>query len=217
MKGEPMAKTEVNRTIVGVAGVLLAFIWYAGIAAAVALTVYELAINSEGPEVGYPVRFKIEEQGVLPFNDELVFEVEINRAEGELRIKDALPWGLKLYSQAVVLLGMAISLGIVFCLRRIVGTLKTGSPFIVENARRLRWIAVLIIGLGVSERFFTWTYYRLFTSKIELAGIDPHMLKLNDLTFGMPWDFLTAGILVLLLAEVFRMGVELQDEQRLTV
>jgi hypothetical protein len=192
-----MPNTQVNRTIAGMGGMLLAFIWYAGIAAAVALTVYELAINDEGPKVGYPVRFKIEEEGVLPFNDERVFEVEISRAEGELRIKDTLPWGLKLYSQAVVLLGMVISLGIIYFLRKIVATLKTGGPFIRENARRLRWIAVLIIGLGVAERIFTWAYYRLLISKVELAGIKLHMVKLSDLTFGMSWDYLTAGILVL--------------------
>jgi hypothetical protein len=212
-----MEKTQLNRTIVEVASLLLAFIWYLGLMAAVALTVYELALNRGGPEVGYPVRFKIEEAGVLPYSDEQVFTVEIARAEGELRIKEAVPRGLKLYSLGVMLLGMGLSLGIVYFLRQIVATLKTGGPFTGENARRLRWVAVLIIGMGVAERLFTWSYYRLLVSKVELAGIQAHMVKLSDLTFGKPWDYLTAGILVLLLAEVFRLGVEMQDEQRLTV
>jgi hypothetical protein len=212
-----MASAQINRTIVGVASLLLAFIWYLGITAAVALTTYELVVNKGGPEVGYPVRFETKEEGVLPYSDELIFTVEIAHAEGELRIKDRVPWGLKLCSLGVVLLGMGLSLGIVFFLRRIVTTLKTGGAFIVENARRLRWIAVLIIGLGAAEWFFTWVYYRLLVSRVELAGIKVHMDKPNDLAFGMPWDALTVGILVLLLAEVFRIGVAMQDEQRLTV
>lgn len=206
-----------NRTILLVGELLLAIIWYLGITAAVALTIYELAANKGGPEVGYPVRFKIEEEGVLPYSDEQVFAVEIARAEGELRIKDWVPWGLKLYSLGVMLLGMALSLGIVYFLRKMAATLKAEGPFTGENARRLRWIAILIIGLGLAERLFTWIHYRLLVSKVELAGIKMHMSRLSDLTFGMPWDFLTAGILVLLLAEVFRMGVEMQDEQKLTV
>ena len=102
-KGAGAASTQMNRIIVKVASILLAIIWYLGIAMMAFLTVYELAINKEGPLVGYPIRFELEEKGMLPYNDELVFEVEIETAEGELRIEDAVPWGLKLYSLAVML------------------------------------------------------------------------------------------------------------------
>ena len=154
---------------------------------------------------------------MLPYNDETVFEVEIARAEGELRIKDAVPWGLKYYSLVVGLLGMGLSLGIIYALRRMVASLRDESPFTRANALRMRWVALLIIGLGVAKWLFTWIYYRLLASKVVLAGIEAHMESLNPLTFGMQWDYWTTGILLLLLAEVFRQGVALQDEQRLTV
>ncbi len=214
---KPVVNTEINRLIMKVASIVLAIIWYLGIAMMVFLTVWEVAVNREGPLIGYPIRFEIEEEGLLPYTNETVFEVEIERAEGELQIKDAVPWGLRYYSLVVGLLGMGLSLGIIYVLRRMVASLKDESPFTRANARRMRWVALLIIGLGVARWLFTWIYYRMLSSKVVLTGIEAQMDKLNPLTFGMQWDYLTTGILLLLLAEVFRQGVALQDEQQLTV
>ena len=216
-KGAWVANAQMNRLIVKVASILLAVVWYLGIAMMAFLTVYELAINKEGPLVGYPIRFELEEKGVLPYNDETVFEVEIEIAEGELQIGDAIPWGLKAYSLAVVLLRMGLSLGVIYFLRKIVASLRDEGPFTSANARRMRWVALLIISLGVAKWLFTFIYYRLLAAKVVLAGIETQMTKLSPLTFGMEWDYVTAGILLLLLAEVFRQGVVMQDEQRLTV
>lgn len=212
-----VADTQMNRIIIKAASIVLAIVWYLGLAMMAFLTVYELAINKEGPVIGYPIRFEIEEEGVLQYNEETVFEVEIERAEGELQIEDTIPWGLKAYSLAVMLLGMALSLGIIYFLRKMVASLREAGPFTSANARRMRWIALLVIGLGVAKWLFTWIYYRLLASKVVLAGIEAQMDKLSPLTFGIPGDYITEGILLLLLAEVFRQGVVLQDEQRLTV
>jgi len=112
---------------------------------------------------------------------------------------------------ASIVLAIIWYLGIIYALRRMVASLKDDSPFTRANARRMRWVALLIIGLGVAKWLFTWVYYRMLSSKVVLTGIEAHMDKLNPLTFGMQWDYWTTGILLLLLAEVFRKGVALQD------
>ena len=76
----------------------------------------------------------------------------------EVAIIDAVPWWLRSYSVVVGLLGMALTLGIIYMLRKIVASLPDESPFTRTNARRMRWVALLVIGLGAGKRLFTWIY-----------------------------------------------------------
>lgn len=98
-------------------------------------------------------------------------------------------------------------------LRAIFRSLQGGSPFVAGTARRLRWIGVAIL------------LHEALRVAITLTVIGPAIEELRPLARGAviqvsAWPqlellFLAGAVLVL--AEVFRRGVRMQDEQDLTV
>jgi hypothetical protein len=96
-------------------------------------------------------------------------------------------------------------------LREVVWSVERGDPFIVENARRVRLMGLLIMAggiiRGVSQGIAATAAEILFIP----AGFD-----LNG-RFEMDVAFLVAGLSVLMLSEVFRHGSRMREEQEFTV
>lgn len=94
---------------------------------------------------------------------------------------------------------------------RILNTLKEGTPFIKENYIRIRTIGYIFIVAAfvwpVGE--FAVNYY--LHANVRITGIN--ILK----TFDFPWDDLLFGIAALILADVFRVGIEMKEDQNLIV
>jgi serine phosphatase RsbU (regulator of sigma subunit) len=108
-------------------------------------------------------------------------------------------------------LGFAIiALGVVLFvlnrLRAIFRTLGDQNPFVVSNAARIRMIGVvLVFGALASTAFNAWFSSRV-TREISMAG----------LTFQRDWSVdrgaIFAGLILLILAEVFRLGSEMKGD-----
>ena len=89
------------------------------------------------------------------------------------------------------------------------------TPFIRDNVRRLRWIAILLAGLWVYHLFLP-----TLTDELSFyAGASPNAL--NNFTQGgvaeiIPWYltnvYLWVSLLLLILAQVFSYGVRLQKD-----
>ncbi len=113
------------------------------------------------------------------------------------------------------LLGAGVAIGgglvIVWRLRRLFESFSTGDPFRRENAQHLRviWIALLIMELA---RYATLA---LFSALMATYG-PPEGARIDydpDLNL---WNW--AEILILIvLAEIFREGARLREEQELTI
>ncbi|MEE2921768.1 DUF2975 domain-containing protein [Hyphomonas sp.] len=90
-----------------------------------------------------------------------------------------------------------------FQLRRILATLSDGDPFVPENARRLRFIAIAI------------ALTQLLTILIQLAT--PVMFK--EATISPRIDLIAwASVAALfILSQVFREGTRLRDEEKMTI
>lgn len=113
-------------------------------------------------------------------------------------------------------LGVAAIVAILFIsdrLRRILVTLINGDPFVPENAGHLRAIAIAIAvyqiirygAHGVIALVFT-----VFGRPVESGvSIEPQ--------FGLNLGAWVAVIALLVLAEVFREGTRLRDEQKFTI
>ncbi|MGP1276481.1 MAG: DUF2975 domain-containing protein [Caulobacterales bacterium] len=113
-------------------------------------------------------------------------------------------------------LGVAAILAMLFIadrLRRILVTLIEGDPFVPENAGHLRAIAIAIAvyqiirygAHGIIALMFT-----VFGRPVESGvSIQPQ--------FGLNIGAWIAVIALLVLAEVFREGTRLRDEQKLTI
>ncbi|PZR40813.1 MAG: hypothetical protein DI538_02900 [Azospira oryzae] len=108
---------------------------------------------------------------------------------------------------------------ILFVLRRFVLSLKANSVFTMENVKRLRIVGLLILFvipfqqvLKFIERLWLDDYLAL-----ELpAKLIRHFGYIRVIDSEL-WTWITSGLLILVIAEVFRQGIIMKEEQDLTI
>jgi hypothetical protein len=110
-----------------------------------------------------------------------------------------------------MLIAFSISLSITFLLRKIFQTLTMDSPFLAINARRLKTIAFLVMLSSVTsfihDLMVNWYLKEHFA--VDGSAIRAHLV--------VDVKTLFAGLIILIIAEVFRSGTVLKEEQDLTV
>ena len=128
---------------------------------------------------------------------------------------------------ALKLLDAMVSIGIVVAvlalLRQIFDTLALNHPFIPENARKLRTIAILVLVIAPYNLLKSLVYYLYITRNVAVQG--------GEFLYWSEWfrsgsgegkilivpqvDFLPVlvGLVLLVIAELFRIGAELQQDK----
>ena len=109
------------------------------------------------------------------------------------------------------LLHTLAGLYVLFQLKLLFGAILQKKPFHLDNARRIRKIGFIVIALGVLNSIVpylhSWMVLNLFTSQV--SSLRP------------PLDFETNvvfyGLVILVLAELFRYGCRLEESQAGTV
>ncbi len=102
---------------------------------------------------------------------------------------------------------------ILFLIRKIVMTVYNGNPFVRENAKRMRIVAIVIVFapllLDILSRFAVSSL---------LQGRSFPGLVLTYRGFGeQNYTLIPFGLLLFVISEVFRIGVTLKEESDLTV
>jgi hypothetical protein len=96
-------------------------------------------------------------------------------------------------------------------LRHVFRSLSHGLLFIPENARRLRWVGFTVIAgeFARAALVYFWSYY----TSLHFTA--------NGLRFVASIDFngitIVGGLAILVIAEVFREGTRLHEDQSLTI
>jgi len=103
------------------------------------------------------------------------------------------------------LASVVVMIAIVHQLRKLVRTLVNGDPFVPQNARRLRYIWIILAGAEIVR-----TIAEPILSKIGNAGASGFDL---DVRLHV-WFFI---LILIVLAQVFREGARLRAEAQLTV
>jgi hypothetical protein len=172
---------------------------------------YLIAPDPEGFEVDAPVSLRLDGSAFRITSAKLGVEQSIiDDVTGMVRFNVPLRPLIVMY----LALGTVMAAVVVFvllCLRRIFASLVAGYPFTLDNARRIRWIAVIVLCGEVAVKlveFFTQRYIR---SNFEAEG-----LTLNA-DFALDLSTIFVGLVLLVLSELFRIGSELQREKELTV
>ena len=93
--------------------------------------------------------------------------------------------------------------------RKSVSSLIAGDPFLKVNWKRLRIVALFAMGYTGVDIF-----YKLLQS-ILLSQIYHRFLINNPISIRL--EFLIIGLIILIVAEVFRIGTQMREEQSLTV
>jgi hypothetical protein len=96
-------------------------------------------------------------------------------------------------------------------LRQIFRSLSRGLLFIPENARRIRWVGfTVIVGeLARAALVYFWSYY----TSLHFTANGLRFVASTDLN-GIT---IIGGLAILVIAEVFREGTRLHEEQSLTI
>jgi hypothetical protein len=109
-----------------------------------------------------------------------------------------------------------IYLAIIQQLRRVFASLTSGQPFLRTNVRSLRVIGWLIIAAVLFEHASEWALVSMMRSTLTLAGQTPSV-PIEFILEDIRLERLFVGATLLVLAEIFRIGAGLQEEQNLTV
>ena len=126
-------------------------------------------------------------------------QIELPPANRKLRVLDT---SLNLVK---ILFGVLI----VFHLRQFLRSIRTEHPFIPANAKRLRSIAWLTLLASI------WQFASKFILASEVSHAFPHLD--SNLTLKIDPGPVLILMIILIIAEVFNLGVTMKQEQDLTV
>jgi len=101
-------------------------------------------------------------------------------------------------------------------LRRAFTNVSAGTPFPRDNIRCIRVAGWAIVGMAAVELIIDAVMLGFMRATTTVAG-GPPAVPLDLLLGDFPLGTILAGLAVVILAEVFRAGADLQDDQALTV
>ncbi len=106
---------------------------------------------------------------------------------------------------------LALVLLFLYQLRRLFQRVRQGEPFDPGNAVRLRWLGILLVAAAVWKGVTDFWLSLVVSRLLEGPG--------NDLgtTFGLDGAVIMVALVLIALAEIFRRGAALEDEQALVV
>ena len=218
--------------------VLLNGVWYAAaitLALSTCVVVVALFVDLPGWTVSIPVSFTldardyrvvapslgIKDAEILGGTPGLNFEVDTTASRSSakahaLHVDGAVRFPIRrsviIVPNAILMIGgLALGLWMLGNLRAVFRTLRAGRPFVSANATRLRWIGIAIIAgeFGRSAMMFLNNYYAMTYFSAEGLRFDAR----PDLSLLV----IAYGLIVLVIAEVFRTGTRLDEDQSLTV
>jgi hypothetical protein len=195
--------------------VLINIGWYAAVIL-LALSACLLAIapwvDPPRVEVGFavPAAFKIDpdtHQVKTPFDVE---HVHLEDAQGSLEFS---PRSRVVVAEAAVVLiaALALIMWVLGQLRAVFRTLRAGRPFVAANATRIRRIGYAVLVGEVVRAALAYAGMRYAMTHFSIQGV----------RLEVRWDLnvvvIICGFIILVIAEVFREGTRLDEEQSLTV
>jgi len=194
----------VNASAIGV-GILLVLM--AGV------LVISLWTDLRGAYMDIPVAVRLEAQAVPAVAPSLGIEAaELRDVRGEGLMKFPPPNRAILAAVALgAMAALALVLWVLLQLRGVVRTLAAGTPFVAANAVRIRRIGYAIIlgnlaSFGVGHLTST-QMMRHFVAEGLSFDVRP---EFNFVALG-------SGLVILVLAEVFRIGTRLDEDQTMTI
>jgi hypothetical protein len=188
--------------------------WLVWVSGALVVAVFAVALITGGQAVellGVPVDFELDSaaysistQGPSPVS------ATIDAANGTLQFGGVDRWAMAVYL-CIVIVYAAVLLFVIRHLRLVFRSLADGNPFSPENASRIRSIGLIFIFGEVAESLLALACQLYVKSTFVATG-----LKIKSALDLELWPIF-AGFVLLVIAEVFRLGTQLQEDRDLTV
>lgn len=211
-----------KRSIASFLKFMIDFVWYLAIVAFSGIFVFFIwTFFLSGPSYevhGWPVYFEpsVETSGIRPIGGDIeILEIKIDRAE--IGFSASTDWQPKVIRLLTLIVGGWMALLIVHHLRRVIASIVNSNPFIQENVQRFRKIALLFIGITVFNAIRGTLIAIYIRSRFVTENFNNPFRPLELGVFG---DFLRSfsghlifiALVMLLLGEIFRLGLEYKED-----
>lgn len=200
------AKSIINVLIIlmAIAGIMCVYLF--------SIEMYHITANGV-PKYSYSLPFSFEVKSVETWKQgqkaDGVEQVDIHFATGQIAIKGkAATYLFFLY----VFINSLYLFLFLYLLRKILHSLSVKKPFVEENAVHIRTLAVTIIVFELLQGTIELCCYIFIHHKYEFNTID-RAISLD--CFSLEAVFF--GLVLLVIAEVFKCGAELKEESQLTI
>lgn len=140
--------------------------------------------------------------------------LELHRLYGELRHLN-LPRGVIAFLLAGELLLFFCFFTAMLHLAHLFEDLSRGEPFAASSARHLKWTGIAVTAAAILAPVWEVLPVLLFRSDLAVPGTTIPWLAFFWIKFNP--GLLLAGLLLLVVAEAFRIGHRMEREQRLTI
>ena len=164
-------------------------------------------------EMSIPVSFRVGSGIVQVAAPALGIErAELRDAHGSGTLEFQPPNGAFLSTTAVlVILAFVFALWVLAQLRAVFSTLRDGHPFVPANARRIRWIGYAVIAGEIARSVVAFGTNSYVTRHFAAEGVR------FDVRPDVNVLVIVCGLIILVIAEVFRAGTTLDEEASLTI
>lgn len=185
-----------------------------GIGLYVLYTIIALLSSDSIFPVGLPVVFSLDHSGVfnLPGHHE-VFNFNMSQGMGIIGV-DHLPKDFVALHSIITVLGVTCVLLSLKLTIAILEAVKQGGFLIIENAIRLRGIALLSISTFFIERLASFASSFYLSDKLHFSGLE--FTSINFYSF-FNTQSIFYSLFLLVIAEAFRIGALLKQESDLTI
>jgi hypothetical protein len=162
-----------------------------------------------GLTIHMPVPIEVLEEGSLSFQNSAL-TVQIEEAYGKLYIKNA-PMSLTKAVAGALLIAVLFGLFITWKFKLFITNLRNGLLFEIQNINNLKHIAYGLIGLWLFTRIYMVVLYQMIVRIIDFESI---VIKSNINEYD---GAVVAALILWSLAHVFVKGLEMKNEQELTI
>ena len=207
-----MKKAPISVRIIHVLSVIVFWLLIVITAASFVLNLF-LQVGTIGDDfqlrIALPVTFDVEETGeVTLFN--LTNGVRIEEATGQIHIVDT-PVRFSKIVLRLVFAVLAIVLFMTWKFKMFITNIKNGMIFEADNINNLKHIAYGLLILWLITKIYLEVLYYTLVKYVEFESI----VLGNDVSNKS--DLLIIALLLWVLAHVFMKGVEMKNEQELTI
>jgi hypothetical protein len=162
-----------------------------------------VAIGSRSVRPVIPVE-TLAEQG------DTIHSLQIVDARGELRFVTS-SWELQFASNLAYLVGALVVVAVIYLVRSVLQEVTKGTPFGPTGAKRIRAIGLLFILISILRPITEYVTARLVLARI--SAVSPALSPPLNLNL----DALLAGLLIVVVSQIWAYGTELAHEQSLTI
>jgi hypothetical protein len=213
-----------KRSIASLLKLIFDFVWYIAIvlySGTFIFFMWTFLLSGPSYEIhGWPVDFdpSVETTGIRPISGDIeILEIVIDKAEIGFRTSG--DWRPKAIRLASLIIGCCMSLLIVYNLRRIIGSIVNSNPFIQENVARFRKVAVLFVGITVFEAIRSTLIAVYIRSRFVTGNLDnlfdtSRLGAFGDFVRSLNGHLIFIALAMLILGEIFRLGLEYKEDSQ---